>query len=514
MSARSPSRRGAGATLAGLVVEHVWDVLRGPSFRFVAATAAAFVVFFARAPGAWVNPVFFAEDRDWTTLLVTHGFWHTVFHARPDYAVLGNVAVLWVGMRLCDLVGGDPLTIPRYQAVVSYLVFAIVVSLPLALLRRRLRPEALAAVWLLALAMPLGIHSGTWSGYEILGRATNVGFAALFVAFLLVWVRLTTDLRPVRTVAIDAGLTACVLTNPIATALLPVAAWPALRPLLRCRDRAGLRTAIAGIAGDPAMWSLVAATLFCLTGTGLPTLPGHDPRTAVVALKPFDWAVECGLARSLLYSLSWPIYRWLNTDRTVALAALALWLTWRFGLPRHRWLYAGGLALLALTSATLVFKRPEAANHLGGYRTTFPDRYFYAQYLIGLPLIAAFASDLQTRLAARPFLARLPLAALFALAALAVVREPPGKIADSQFIVDDDGCFSRSAARAVALGAWRGADGKPAADGAFVGIPAHPSMPKEVLLPRAAVERAIIAVGASRTTPVLTAAAPAASPPR
>jgi hypothetical protein len=491
-----PLRCGAGAPFAGLVVEHVWDVLRGPSFRFVAATAAAFVVFFARAPGPWVNPVFFAEDRDWTTLLVTHGFWHTAFHARPDYAVLGNVAVLWGGMRLCDLAGADVLAIPRYQALVSYFAFALVVSLPVLLLRRRLRPEALAAVWLLGVAMPLGIHSGSWSGYEILGRANNIGFAALFVAFLLVWVRLTTDLRPARAAVIDAGLATCVLTNPIATALLPVAAWPALRRLAPVRDRAGLRTAALAIVRDPAVWTLAAAVLACLAGNGIPTAVAHGDRTALAPPMPFDRAIECGLARSLFYSLSWPVYRWLNTDRTVALAALALWLTWRFGLPRHRWLYAGGLGLLALTSATLVFKRPELAAHLGDYRTTFPDRYFYAQYLVGLPLMAAFASDLQTRLAARPFLARLPLAALFGLAALAVCREPPGTVAASQFIVDDDGWFRRAAARTVSLGAWRGVDGKLAVDGAFVGIPAHPSMPKEILLPRAAVERAV-----ARATP-------------
>ena len=513
---RRPDRP-PGPSLPDLVVEHVWEVLRAPSFRFLAATAAALVVLFARAPGPWVTPLFFAEDRDWTSLLVTRGFWHTALHARPDYCVFGNVLVLWIGMRLCDLfAGGDPLQLARWQAVASYLAFAVVVSLPVLLLRRRLPPAAILAVWLLALFMPLGIHSGSWSGYEILGRSMNLGFAALFVGFLLVWVRLTPVApRPLwQILLIDLGLLACIATNPICTVLIPAAAIPFLARL-RSPRMPGPQPAHAGTAprGTAAasrhpLWpppaslvSLAAITIAALALNGIPAAGRGSPAPATPALG-FDAAVELGVARSLFYSLTWPVYRWLNTDRTLLLAGIALALTWRYGLPKHRSLYAGGLALLCVTSATLVLCRRELADCLHGYRTTFPDRYFYAQYLVGLPLMATFASDVATRLARHPWLRHAPLAALHALALLAVCREPPWKVSDSQFIVDDDGCFARSAARAVASGDYRTATRAAAADGAFVGIPAHPAFPTEVLLPRAAVERAVArlrAAGAVRT---------------
>jgi hypothetical protein len=488
---RPPDR---GPSITDLVIEHAWDVLSSPGFRFLAATAVAFLILFARAPGAWVTPLFFAEDRDWTSLLVTRGFWHTVCHARPDYCVFGNVLVLWTGMRLCDLcAGGDPLQLARWQAVASYLAFALVVSLPVLLLRRRLPSPAILAVWLLGVFMPLGIHSGSWSGYEILGRGLNVGFAALPVAFLLVWVRVTPHgpRSPLKTVLLDLGLLACVATNPVCTIVIPAAAWPFLARMWHAGP--GHRAdAWRHLRADPALWSLAILGLATLACNGIPAPNRGSPAPSAPALA-LAQGVEMGLARSLFYALTWPIYRWLNTDRTLLFAALALGLTWRYGLPRHRLLYAGGLALLAVTSLTLVLCRRELADCLHSYRTTFPDRYYYAQYLVGLPLVAAFATDVATRLAGRQHLRHLPMAALHALALLAACREPPWKVSESQFIVDDDGCFARNAARAVAAGVYRTADRAATPDGPFVGIPAHPAFPTEVLLPRAAVERAVAA---------------------
>jgi len=496
----------AATRVVDLVVEHVWHVVHGRAFAFCAATAAAFVVFFARAPGAWVTPMFFAEDRKWTSLLLTHGFWHTVFDARPDYAVFGNVAVLWTGVRLCDLFGGgDPLDIPRWQALASYALFAMVVSLPVLLLPGRLPRGTLPAVWALGVLMPLGIHDASWSGFEILGRATNVGFAALPVAFLLLWVRLTpvAPRPPWRTALLDAGLLACVATNPMCIVLVPVAAVPIVRSLAAARSRAALGAVGRRLARDPDAWSLgmlVVGALACSGGASAARGDGG------LTLPPFDRAVELGLARSMLYALTWPIYRWLNTDRTLLLAGIALWLSWRFGRSRHRLLHAGGLALLAVASAVLVACRRELSEILVGYRTTFPDRYFYAQYLVGLPLVATFAADVAARLAPRGAVARLPLAGLYALVVIAAIREPPWRVPDSQFIVDDDGCFARSAARAVAARAWRDPAGAPAADGRFVGIPSHPRFPDEILLPRDEVVRA---VARRRAAPRVAAASPA-----
>jgi hypothetical protein len=484
-----PAPAAGSATAATVWLAHVGTVLRSRSFRFLAATAVAFVVLFARAPGPWVTPLFFAEDREWTSLLVTRGFWHTALHARPDYCVFGNVLVLWTGMRLCDLFdGGDPLELARWQAVASYLAFTVVVSLPVLLLRRRLPAAAVLAVWLLALFMPLGIHSGSWSGFSILGRATNIGFAALFVGFLLVWVRLTpAGPRPLgKILLLDLGLLACIATNPICSVFIPAAAVPLLSHLWKRGARDTRRDALASLA------SLAVITIAALALNGIPATDRGAAAGMPGAPLDGDRVVEFALARSLLYSVSWPIYAWLDTTRTLLMAAIVGLLLWRCGLPRHRFLYAGGLALLAVTSLTMVCCRAEVGHCLDHYRTTFPDRYFYAQYLVGLPLLAAFTADLSARLAARPWLARLPWAGVFALAALAAWREPAWYVADSQFIVDDDGCFARAAAAAIDRGDFRAADRRPDHRGPFVAIPVHPAFQDaEVLLPRVPVERSV-----------------------
>jgi hypothetical protein len=396
-------------------------------------------------------------------------------------------------MRLCDLcAGGDPLQLARWQAVASYLAFALVVSLPVLLLRRRLPSPAILAVWLLGVFMPLGIHSGSWSGYEILGRGLNVGFAALPVAFLLVWVRVTPHgpRSPLKTVLLDLGLLACVATNPVCTIVIPAAAWPFLARMWHAGP--GHRAdAWRHLRADPALWSLAVLGLATLACNGIPSAGRGDTPTGAGPLDT-DRLIEFGLARSFFSSLTWPVYHWLNTERTLLVAALALGLTCRFGLPRHRLLYAGGLALLAITSLTLVLYRRDVGQCLDHYRTTFPDRYFYGQYLVGLPLVAAFAADVATRLAPRPGLARSPWLALHALVILAACREPAWRVADSQFIVVDDGCFVRNATAAIAGGEFRTAAGVHDPDGAFVAIPIHPVFQDAVvLLPRPAVEQSV-----------------------
>ena len=99
------------------------------------ATAAALLILFARAPAAVVSPMFFAEDGPWTGMVLTRGVWDTARHARGDYCVLGNAALIGCGIAACRWTcGGDVFSLPACLAVVSYLFFAAVV-LPTAGLR-------------------------------------------------------------------------------------------------------------------------------------------------------------------------------------------------------------------------------------------------------------------------------------------------------------------------------------------------------------------------------------------
>lgn len=486
-----PTAAGAAPPFRALLATELRAAIRHPFTAYVAATTAAVVILFARAPRPWVIPQLFAEDGLWTSLLHTRGFWYAAFHGRPesDYCILGNILLLEAGRWWCALVhGGDPLELPRSCAWVSYLFYGAVFSLPVLLLRRRLPAAHLAALWLLACFMPLGIHDASYSGFEILGRISNIGFACLFAAFLLVWYRNTATVAPAALVAVDAGLLLCVTTNPLAAVVLPAAAWPALRDVGR-----GTRS-VAAVARDPAVISLF---VLAAAGAGLCGLPNPWKIRPREPIPPLEVAtvVELGVARNTLYPLLWPVYRHLSTGATLGALAVVAAAIHRWGLPRHRALYLGGAALLMATAAVLVVFRPELGIHIGGYRGTFPDRYFYGQHLVGLTLMAAFAADVGARLRERGWLRHLPIGALVALLVAAVVHEPPWHLAPSQCLRPEGRLFPLRAARAVEE--QRFVDDRLQADpaGRFVSIPNPEGTPKRIVLPRAPLERALRARG-------------------
>jgi hypothetical protein len=471
---------------------------RSPLFQFLAATLAAMVIFFARAPVAFMAPLLFAEDRAWTSQLVTRGFWETAFHAREDYCILGNVIVVWLGMRACEwLCEGDVFQLPRCLAVASYLFMGAAVSLPVLLLRRQLRPGYLLAAWLLACFLPLGIHSASWSGFEILGRAINLGYVFLFIAFILIWHRIANVTTASQAVPVDLGLLVCTATNPLCIAMLPATGLPYLRRLFDRRESSGTRgSAAAGkpwsvVLRDPVFVSLCLLMLACLFVNGLP-----KTRRMILESPPppvgFDVAIEMGVARSLLYPLVWPIYHRLGTTSTLAIAALTAWCLWRFGHPRHRLVVAGGLATVGLMSIVLITCRPEVGMLLDGYRSTFPDRYFYGQNLVATLVAVVFAADVAERLREhRPRLAWLPAAALIGLAVAAAVREPAWRVADSQFLLAGDDCFESGARLALRGRQFVDAARNPDPRGAFVEVNVQAGCEKSLVLPREAVMRSL-----------------------
>lgn len=490
-SPRPGSAPEPSASLGAVFAAELAAAARHPFIAYVAATTAAVVILFARAPRPYVIPQLFAEDGLWSSLLHTRGFWYAAFHGRPesDYLILGNVLLLEAGRAWCALVhGGDPLEYPRSCAWVSYVVYAAIFSLPVLLLRRRLPAAHRLALWLLACFLPLGIHDASFSGFEILGRVSNIGFAFLYAAFLLVWFRTTAAPGPATLVAIDVGLLACVTSNPLAAAVLPAAAWPALRDL-----RQGTRSA-ADVASDPAIVSLLMLVAACAGLCGVPNPWKIRPREPIPPLGAAA-VVELGLARNTLYPLVWPIYRHLSTGLTLGAMACVVAAIHRWSLPRHRPLFVGGAALLAVTATVLVVCRPELGIHIGGYRGTFPDRYFYGQNLVALALLAAFAADVGERLRDRPWLRHLPVAGLAALVVAAAIHEPPWRLAPSQCLRPEGRLFAQRAARAVEEG--RFVDDRLQADpaGRFVSIPNPEGTPKRIVLPRAPLVRALRARG-------------------
>ena len=480
-------------------------VPRHPAFQFLAAAAAATLILCARAPVAYVAPLLFAEDRAWSSKLVTDGFWQTAFHAREDYCILGNTLLVWAGMQACTwLCDGDVFALPRCLSVTAYACVGAAMSLPILLLRRQLPPILLATAWLLACFLPLGIHSDSWSGFEVLGRVANVGYVFLFAAFVLVWHRNANVRTGREAVPVDAGLYLCAATNPFCLAMLPATGWPYARRFLR------ERTPLTAIVREPSFVSLCVLAVACLLAMGMPKprSPHFEEPSPPVA---FDGAVEMSLARGLLYPVVWPVYGQLTTPRTLAAAATLAVALVCLGQRRHRPLYAGALAVIALVSAVLVACRGELAFFLHDYDSTFPDRYFYGHNLVAMLVLVVFAADVTERLGRIRFVRCLPTVGLLGLAYLAAVREPVWPLSASQFRLLGDDRFMINARRALRDGRFIDAAGNPDPEGPFVRMVVQRGCPKSLALPREAVERSLARRGHEGRDPVRTAALPAAT---
>jgi hypothetical protein len=406
------------------------EVVTSPAFLFLAATAAAFVVFFIRGPAAYLHPILYTEDGVWTSLIYRRGFWHALFHARQDYHVVGNILGLGLGMRACEqFCAGNVLELPRCYAIVSYLFFAVTVSLPVLLLRKQLAPPYLLAVWLLGCFLPIG-----GSGMEILGRISNIGYAFVYIGFVLIWFRNCVARTRLEFASTDLGLLACVATNPICFVLLPATVWPVIVQLV------GQRRPLREVIRSPGMASL-AALAVCSAAVLVKPLTNEQrpnppfPLTTAVA-------VEMGVARNALFPLVWPVYEHLSTATSLLVAVVVIGCMARMGSRDRRMVYAAGVGLLALTSLVLVAMRPDLRRTVDDYQCTFPDRYYYGHNLVAVLLLVTLAADVAVRLRGSPRWRRLPDALLAGFVVACIVRQAAGGISHDQFHNMEIGTFA------------------------------------------------------------------------
>lgn len=354
---------------------------------FAVCVVGSFAIFFFRAPDPFLNPTFFAEDgATYIGALYADGFQTALRAARPDYLVLGNILLSWIAVTVCKVFfANNVLYLPQIVAAVVNLFLAAVVATPVVLLRNRLRPPFLFALWLLTSFVPLG-HTD----YEIFGRLANTGFAFFYLAVVLVWHRNRTTRFGWGMAATDALLWLCAATNPLTLALLPMLVLPYLS------ERTWKRLSPWQIVRQGSFLSLIMLAAACVPIV-LAIVQGQPlPRVAPGPITR-QYAVELTLARNILYPLVHAFYTKLSTKITLAICAAVVVGFFLFRRRRHLPLYVTGGYALALSSAVLLFSRRELANFIHGYGTSFPDRYFYAQNLIFLLLCVVLAADFSLR---------------------------------------------------------------------------------------------------------------------
>ena len=327
-------------------------------------------VLFARNPIAIAHASMYAEDGVWTSLIYQTGGFAGYLNARPDYLMIGNMALLHTSITINHLIfGQNNIThLPAVIAVVSYVFFAAVAVLPAVALKSYLPLSLRLLLGALLLLLPVGL-----SAHEIFGRVVNTGFAFVFVATMIILWRETFRSVPFRAeiLALDAVILVCCATNPIAIGIAGV--YLAFR--------------LAVVRGRSMNDWLLAAGLLpiaIVNAIGIITVPTSQGEGAL----SIGGFLYTGVARPLLYPLIFPWYDHLSHPVTVILGSLLIGL-FLVGLRLTPHKTGLGLVLFAaaLTTVATALQRPGFAAHLSGYASSFPDRYYFAQNLLVLTAV-------------------------------------------------------------------------------------------------------------------------------
>lgn len=342
----------------------------GPSVTLVqilSIVVLAAIMGFLRNPDPLFNPALYGEDATWVARVLAGDLQGSYLNARPDYLVVGQIALLHMAVALNTIFFGlDVANLPRMIAVVSYVFVGGVAALGYAAFRRWLPSGPCAALVVGIVLLPLGNTSN-----EVLGRILNLGYLFYPISAFLIVLRPQLASGFGRTL-VDIALLVCVATNPLCIVL--VAAYLAMSAWTRIsRGRIPFREGVL-------MSGIMALCLFYLPRFA--NAPEHERGVPTAA-----HLIEAFGARSLLYPIVFPFYQSLTDPITIALvAAFAGFVGWTIHRSdpgqRSLGLFLGVTTLLVVL-LTLAL-RPGLTGQLRGYIPTVQDSYYQAQNVMAL----------------------------------------------------------------------------------------------------------------------------------
>lgn len=322
-----------------------------------------------RNPDPVFNPVIYTEDGQWIGIALTKGWLYTFENAKEGYFVWGNLLLLLASVKASELICGNSLTcLPQSVAFFSYLFFSLVATLAYFTTRNILPQLVRIFLFSLMLLMPLGDSSN-----EIVGRLSNIGYLCVFCSVLLMFNRLNCHGR--KKLLIDVFLIICAATNPVCMPLILFFAAASffyersLNIKVLVRENAFLFSGLTLVA----LWIVIRSV-------------GAQGSSVTGSLQ-LQSLIEVGVARSILYPFIFWMYHSLENIYVIILALLLFSvgvLMWRRMSDKNARILVGmaAVAFLVFLVFTLVM-RQSLTEQLGGYRTTFPDRYFMGlNYLV------------------------------------------------------------------------------------------------------------------------------------
>lgn len=326
-------------------------------------------VFYLRYPYAYAYANFYAEDGTvFLRNIIDEGPIRSVLSLFNGYLVIGQYMLIDFAMIINSIFGRGFETIPKAIAIVSYLFFGLVSSLPFVLFRKKIGTVlSLLAVSLLVI-LPIGGYD-----YAVIGTIGNLKFSFLFIAAMLIIYRNDKDLvnSKYRLMAVDISILICILTNIVSVVLLPFALF---------RYRSEMWNYITGKNrkkilnfGSLSLIILLSITLLYMVAISFV----HPPKMAGYLDEPMIISSLINIfSRGSIYGLLFPVNFLLN-DSIVLFFTLGILMV--SILSRHRLVLSFLLIVMIVNVLAFVLNRPGVTHLFTSYSVDGgPGLFFYA----------------------------------------------------------------------------------------------------------------------------------------
>lgn len=332
------------------------------------------VIFYLRYPFNYHYSNFYAEDGTiFVKNILDEGPIKGALSLFNGYLVIGLYLLTDFAMFINSLFGQGFETLAKALAVVSYVFWGVVVTLPFLLFRRQLGTTlSLLAVALLAI-VPAGGYD-----YAMIGTIGNLKFAFFYVATLLVVYRNQTSLvkKGWQFIIIDALLMLCVLTNVIVVAVLPFALWryrDKIKGLFK-KTKATLKSLSLGHYSLFLLALLSSTYVISVYARGIPEMPGYLDEPLIAS------ALLDVLYRGSVYGLTFAVNVFMNDYVATLLLVASLVL---FIISRHRITLLFIAYAIAVNVLGFALNRPGITHLFQAYAADGgPGLFFYAGTLL------------------------------------------------------------------------------------------------------------------------------------
>lgn len=330
----------------------------------------AFFALYIRNIDSLMNPIMYTEDAQWLGMAFSEGWLHTFIHAKEGYLVWLNLILLFISVKISYLVSGSEiLYLPYAISFISFLFFAFVPTFAFITTKNVLNIYFRWLLFFMIIFLPMGDSSN-----EILGRLSNIGYYIVFLSTLLLYMRTNTT-NYYKILIIDFFLFAFFATNPVTCIL--VGLYLVYEFFFRFDIKSFIIKHISLI---------IFLLVFALLILSLPSKNG----SSITGSLNIDSIIEVAVARSVLYAFIFNSYNNLNDFITIIFGVLFMgfvFYSYRHSLVNQdlqKFFHFTLVSFLIFYFLTL-YMRQSLTQQLGGYSTTFPDRYF-----IGLNIFVIF----------------------------------------------------------------------------------------------------------------------------